>query len=129
MKNAPELSELARNYEDFLHNPDAIARFEKTEVFVEGFRKVFRKHARVMAEFWQERDLVVPHSARAPYLKYTDAYMQMLYDDERLNHLGDRMTWGTLCIYLDAWELIQYRQMFDQAETTENAPNSKSPSV
>lgn len=129
MKNAPELSDLARNYEDFLHNPDAAMRFEKTEVFVEGFRKVFRKHARVMAEFWQSRDLAVPQSAQAPYLKYTDAYMQTLYDDERLNHSGDKMTWGALCTYLDAWELTQYRQMFGQAKTTENAPDSKSPSV
>ena len=85
MKNVPELSEIARHYEDFLHNPDAISQFEKTEVFVEGFRKVFRRHARVMAEFWERQGFDMPRSAQAPYLKYTDAYMQTLYDDERRN--------------------------------------------
>lgn len=128
MKNVPELSEIARHYEDFLHNPDAISQFEKTEVFVEGFRKVFRRHARVMAEFWERQGFDMPRSAQAPYLKYTDAYMQALYDDERLNHPGDRITWGVLCGYLDAWESTQYAQMFTQAETTESAPDSKSPS-
>jgi hypothetical protein len=130
MRRPEELSPLAWQYEaSLIDDDDAVKAFADVEITVDAFRKVFRRRARDVSAIFSERKRVVsPSSTEAVHKKYTDAYLQFIYDGLRLNCQGDVLTWQALHNFLIEWEAAQYAQVSDDQSTDTYMPGARSPS-
>jgi len=132
MEKLPPLSGAALRYEALMANeyteyPGDFAEFENDIVSLHDFRNVFRKHSRIMSKFWQEKGHRPPLSAFAVAGKYTDAYLEYIYDQECENRNEAVMTWGALEAFLDDWDARHYALMGIQLVTA-TSPGDNSPS-